>query len=355
MTLGSKERQPIGYVPQGHDLDLPGDRRRFPRYATLRERSFDLVSNWEDHEVLVLSHGADVTRWVQAPPDRRIVVDLADAYLDERHGLRQSVRGLAKWSAGESSRPVLSYRRALERLLKRANAVVCSTEEQAAKIAPYNGNVHSILDLHGEFDFLSPKSRSSRRLDIVWEGMQPTLPAIRPVLPALQSLARRTELRLHLVTDLYAPRFMNRFVVRRTDEMVRNWGVDIELHCWSVQKLTEVAQQCDVAIVPVDLTDPFTRGKPENRMRIFWRLGLPVVVSASPAHRRAVELAGMDKVVLCSSADDWERALLELSTQTDLRLEIARTGQLAAATKYDDELLLEKWDEVFKSLRLGAK
>ena len=299
LTAAAQGGRLYGYVPYSRDLDRPADRRRFPRYAAIRNLSFDIVSSWEDHEVVILSHRADITRWVHAPADRSIVVDLADAYLDERGGLRQSVRGIAKWVVGESKRPVVSYRRAIERMLERADAVVCSTEEQAANIASYNGNVHSILDLHGELDFLEPRSRESKRLDIVWEGLTTTLPAIRPVLPALRSLARGTRLCLHLVTDLQAPRFMNRFVVRRTGEIVKNWGIDIELHRWSVQTLTEVAQQCDVAIVPVDLTDPFTVGKPENRMRIFWRLGLPVVVSDTPAHRRAVELAGIDEMALC--------------------------------------------------------
>ena len=271
LTAGAQGGRLDGYVPYSHDLDRPADRRRFPRYAAIRNLSFDIVSNWEDHEVLVLSSAADITRWVDAPLDRQIVVDLPDAYLDERRGPRQSIRGLAKWFAGDLSRPVLNHRRAIERMLERANAVVCSTEEQAANIASYNGNVHPIVDLHGEFDFLPPKSGDSRQLDIVWEGLTTTLPAIRLVLPALRSLGERTKLRLHLVTDLQAPRFMNRFVVRRTDEMVKDWGVDIELHHWSIQTLTEVARRCDVAIVPVDLTDPFTRGKPENRMRIFWR------------------------------------------------------------------------------------
>jgi glycosyltransferase involved in cell wall biosynthesis len=252
---------------------------------------------------------------------------------------------------GESSRPALSYRHAIERMLERADAVVCSTEEQATNIALLSGNVHPILDLHGEFDFLAPTTRQSDRFDIVWEGLPMSLAGIRPVLPAIRSLARTSEIRLHLVTDLSGPRYMNRFVIDRTEKVVADWGVDIRLHQWSVQTLTEVARQCDVAIVPIDLTDPLAVGKPENRMRIFWRLGVPVVVSANPSHIRAADLAGLDDRVVCSTIEEWEEALVELSSRPDLRLELASAGQAAARSVYSEESIALRWDRVIDSLQ----
>lgn len=327
------------------------DRRRFPRYASDRGIPFDLVSDWSSHRVVVLSPAADLTKWVHAPPDRLIVFDLPDASLDEMPGPRRALRGIAKWVAGESSRPVLSYRRLIERMLERADAVVCSTEEQAANIGSYNLNVHPILDMHGEFDFFPPRVRDTDQLNVVWEGLPATLQGIRVVLPALRSLSRSIPLRLHLVTDLTGPRYMNRFVFRRTEEVVADWGIDIRLHQWSIRTLTEVAGFCDLAIVPVDLTDWTAVGKPENRMRIFWRLGLPVVVSANPAHIRAAELAGLANRVVCSTAGDWEKTLVELSSRPDLRLEVALAGQATAQAAYSDESLAMRWDRVIESLQ----
>ncbi len=341
----------IGYVPHGPNLDRPMDRRRFPRYAAMRGLSFDVVSGWENHAAIVLTPAADVTHWVNAMPDRRIVVDLPDAFLEERQGPKQAVRGLAKWVGGESRRPVVSYLRALERLLERADAIVCSTDEQATNISRYNRNVHPILDLHGEFEFVPPTTRQSDRFDIVWEGLTATLPAVRQMVPALRALARSRQLRLHLVTDLEAPKYMNRFVVRRTEEMVADWGIDVRLYQWTIEKLTEVAGSCDLAIVPVDLTDPLAVGKPENRMRIFWRLGLPVIVSASPAHIRAADLAGLGDHVVCSTIEEWEEALVELASSPDLRLELASAGQVAARSVYSDESLALRWDRVINSLK----
>ena len=344
------QARPVGYVPYSHDLDRPADRRRFPRYAAIRSLPFNTVSGWQDSQTIVLSTAADITRWVRAPSSCRIVVDLPDAFLDEGRGLKRAVRGLAKWAGGETRHLVINYHKAVERLLERADAVVCSTDEQAARIVRHCHNVHPILDLHGELECLSPTIRTSDQLDIVWEGLTATLPAVRQMLPALRAMASRIDVRLHLVTDLVAPRYMNRFLVSRTEDVVSDWGIEVRLHQWSIDTLTEVARGCDIAIVPVDLADPMALGKPENRMRIFWRLGLPVVASASPANVRAASLAGLEDRVLCTTTDDWRRTLEYLHHRPDDRLAIAQAGQAAALCAYSEESLVQRWDRLFESL-----
>ena len=344
------QAQPVGYVPYSHDLDRPADRRRFPRYAAIRSLPFNTVSGWQDSQTIVLSTAADITRWVRAPSSCRIVVDLPDAFLDECPGWKRTVRGLAKWTGGELRRPVLDYHQSVERLLERADAVVCSTDEQVARIARHCPNVHPILDLHGEIECLQPSIRASDGLDIMWEGLTATLPAVRSVLPAFRAMAGRVDVRLHLVTDVVAPRYMNRFFERRTEDVISDWGVDVRLHQWSLDTLTEVAGSCDIAIVPVDMTDPMAVGKPENRMRVFWRLGLPVVASASPSNVRAASLAGVEDRVVCSTGEEWKQALESLRTHPEDRLRIARAGQDTALNTYSEESLAQRWDRLFESL-----
>ncbi len=128
------------------------------------------------------------------------------------------------------------------------------------------------------------------------------------------------------------------------------WDIDLRLHQWSTDSLADVARHCDVAVVPVDMSDPMAIGKPENRMRIFWRLGIPVVASASPANIRAASSAGLSDRILCSTTSDWERILGELHACPDDRLEIARLGQAAALTAYSEESLAARWDRLFESL-----
>ena len=93
----------VGYVPHGPDLKRPMDRRRFPRYAARRGLQFEIVSDWDDRDIIVLSPSADVTKWANAPAGKSVVVDLPDAFLAERRswsGVRRDHREVSRtdWS-----------------------------------------------------------------------------------------------------------------------------------------------------------------------------------------------------------------------------------------------------------------
>jgi hypothetical protein len=351
MTGGSGVGGRIGYVPLSPDLSVPGDRRRFPAYAEARGIEFDVAMDWEGLDLVVLSSEADIARWVGVPKGTGLILDLPDAFLDERRTARSLTRGLAKWVAGPLSRPVLDHRRAVIRLIQRADAVVCSTPEQADRLGRFTDNAHVVLDLHGEVAPLAPRpATGDSGLEVVWEGQHPTLVAIEQVLPALRRLGTESEVTLSLVTDLRSPRFMNRFAVREVAEVVAGWGIEVRAHEWSASNLRSVAMTADLAIVPVELTDPYTVGKPENRMRIFWRLGLPVVASDTPSHRRAMKLAGLSGHVLCRTTDDWTEALGRYAGDPGLRSVDGELGHVAALGPYGDPAVLAGWDAVFTSL-----
>ncbi|MEC9395207.1 MAG: hypothetical protein VYA89_05100 [Actinomycetota bacterium] len=345
-------RPRIGYVPLHPTMAPPGDRRRFPAFAADRGLDLRVVDGWEGLDVAVLSSEADLVRWERAPSSVQVVLDLPDAFLDEGRNLRSAARGLAKWAAGPLSRPVLSHYRAMCRLIERSDAVVCSTPEQAQNLSRHSDNVHVVLDLHREIEPLAPVVGTSGhdRFDVVWEGLYPTLVAVEPVLPAIRRLGRDREVVLHLVTDPVAHRYMNRFGTIDVAEAVAGWGIRVEVHGWGPEELGRVAAQADLAVVPVDRTDPYTLGTPENRLRIFWRLGLPVLGSESPAHRRACEVAGMPDDVLCVDAADWERSLTRYAGDPAGRLAIAESGHAATLGAYGDEAILSAWDGVFRSL-----
>ena len=47
-----------------------------------------------------------------------------------------------------------------------------------------------------------------------------------------------------------------------------------------------IATGCDLAVIPLPLDRPLERGKPESKLVSFWRMGMPVVTSSTPAYRR---------------------------------------------------------------------
>lgn len=340
----------IGYVPYSSDLLKPGDRRRFPHYARSRGLEFELADPSESYDLVVLSARSDLVRWARCPSSTRLVYDLIDSYLAiPDTDLKARFRGLSKFSIGELSRPVWSYRRAIEEMARRADAVVCSTVEQKAMLQRFCPNVHVILDFHSEFG--SSQKQSYERGEpfrLVWEGLPQNLAGFKDIARVLRSMATDYPLTLHLVTDLHYYAYMDRFWRQSTKKLAEDILGSVVIHEWSPEKLVEVATESDLAVIPLDLTDPLASGKPENKLLLFWRLGVPVVVSATPAHMRVMQAAGLDTA--CVDVEEWEFWLRRLIKDEAERQRGGELGRVYAKTNFDEAALLERWDAVMESL-----
>src|ERR1700760_4907570 len=119
----------VGYAPYSADFTAPGDRRRFVAYANARGLEIELADPARSYDVVVVTAPRDIVAWSRRPRSERVIYDIVDAYLAGPAGPKDLARGVGKFVLRDLSRPVLSYRRAIERMCRRADAVVCGTEE----------------------------------------------------------------------------------------------------------------------------------------------------------------------------------------------------------------------------------
>lgn len=341
----------IGYSAYSADLSKPGDRRRFPHYARCRGIGFELAKVTETYDLVVLSARSDLTHWVDAPASTRIVYDLIDSYLAiPESDFKARLRGLSKYAIGELSRPAWSYRRAIERMARRADAVVCSTVEQKHMLEEFCPNVHVILDFHTEL--AGPRKEdyeSAQPFRLVWEGLPKNLHGFRGIAEILDRVSRDHPLALHLVTDSHFFEYLDRVWRRSSRRLATRIFESSEIHAWSPRTLISVATSSDLAVIPLDLDDPFAAGKPENKLFVFWRLGVPALVSATPAHRRAMDAAGLDLAV--EDPEEWETRLRLLIADEPERRRAGRLGAAYAWAEAGEAPLIEKWDAVLESVR----
>lgn len=349
----SPNRPHAGYAPYTPDFSAPGDRRRFVFYARHRGVPFSCAAPGKPFDVICVSAAADIVAWSRHPPGGgRIVYDLVDSYLAlPRRSPKNYGRGTAKWLARQTSRPVLDWRRAVEAMCRRADAVVCSTDEQREAILRFCDNVHVILDDHAELAH-PPKDRFSigERLNLVWEGLPYTLGALGQLDVPLRAIAARRAMTVHVITDLrfrrYATRFGRRETLKTLESILR---VPVKLYAWDLETMPAIATACDIAILPAAIEDPFSRGKPENRLLLFWRLGLPVIASATPAYERAMLRAGIEGMA-CRTAADWCAALDRLTASEALRRRLSAQGHTLVEREHGSERLAQRWDAVFESV-----
>ena len=342
----------IGYSTLRDQPTGPGDRRRFVRYAQQRGLAWETARPGREYDVVVSSVGGDLSAWVKLPRRTRLVIDMVDSYLS-RPGLdvRAALRGVFKYVAGHTRHLHLDFRRLLMDSLRRADAVICSTEEQAASIRAHSANVHTILDIQSEaVRQVKLDYARGERLQLVWEGMALNLHTFREVAAPLRQFAARHPLTLHLVTDLECPRGSTYLWKRPTRDVVREViGIDdVVLHEWQPERVSQVASASDLALIPIPLGVSFLRGKPENKLLLFWRLGVPALTSRTPAYERVMKRVGLD--LTCETSQDWLRMLERLAGDEGLRRDAGERGRALAELEYGEPVLLAKWDGVFQSL-----
>lgn len=340
----------VGYGPYDKTLRQPGDRRRFVFYAKARGIDFEIADPKKDYDLVYLTARADIARWSRYGGKARVVFELIDSYLAlPRYRPKNMLRGVAKYVARETSSLILDYHKGIEAMARRADAVVCSTEEQRADLEKLCQHVQIILDVQREVERVV-KTDYSRgdTLHVVWEGLVHTLDAFAGVRAALENFGRTDKIAVHLVTDLTYYRYMKRFLKRSTQQLVDRVVPGAQLYQWDEHLLPHIVTACDIALIPLRLDDPFSNGKPENKLLIFWRMAMPTLTSGSPAYRRAMRGAGLD--MTCNNPTEWASALERYGTNEDLRREAGEKGRRFCLEHHSGEKVLQRWDALFDSV-----
>jgi hypothetical protein len=101
-------------------------------------------------------------------------------------------------------------------------------------------------------------------------------------------------------------------------------------------------------MIPIDLTIPMQRLKPENRLLIMWRVGLPCLTSPSPAYTRVSRKAGV--VAACNSSEEWLENFNRFLNDPGFAFNQILAGQNYLRENHNKALLLKKWDLAFDSV-----
>lgn len=344
----------IGYWPLSPTLVSAGDRRRLKFWADARGHTiFTDLSQGVD--VIVASENADFNSKFFAQSRVPVVFDLVDAYLCPLNPMDDLARGIAKRISGQLSGPIKPFSHHVRDFCLNSDAVICSSVEQKEVISSYNHNTHVILDSHEEIPFIDPQnsetSRNSQKR-ILWEGQPATIGGMKIISSALSELSKAFSLSIDFVTDENYFLFLNKYFQKQTHALLsRDLGqiVDlVKLIPWSTENLSKSAKLSTIGVIPIDLSVPMQRLKPENRLLIMWRLGLPCLTSPSPAYVRVSHKAGV--VAACHTTEQWLENLNRLLTDQEFALNEIVIGQNYLHDNHNQTILLKKWDSVFETV-----
>jgi hypothetical protein len=297
----------IGYFPLSDNLSHPGDRRRIAYWA--KKNSHELIINPSSKvDVVVMSERANFGRIMPSFHETPVILDLVDAYLEKENVAKDFIRGFSKIAIGDLRSRPRSFSAIIRDVCVNSHAVICSSPEQLESLKSYNKNIHVILDSHDEFEFRSYENyKHGESSNLLWEGMPFTLDGFRQISEALLKFMDREQLHLNLLTDLKFHKFLGKFRESDTQDLLSKIFFKqvsrINLQQWSIMNLQAASQKAILGVLPVDINNPIQFLKPENRLLIMWRLGLPAVVANTPAYSRVSDAVGIN--IIPKSYDDW--------------------------------------------------
>lgn len=344
----------IGYWPLSQTMKTAGDRRRLVFWATARGHS--IVTDLSQRvDIIVASENSNFNSRFFSKTKTPLIFDLVDAYLSPLNTFDDYARGIAKKVSHQISGGVKPFSRHISDFSERSNAVICSSIEQEEIIKKFNTNIHVILDSHDEFPFMDAKSigatiTSDHR--ILWEGQPATIRGVGKISMVLSKLLQNNSLEFDFVTDEKYFKFLNKYSERDTFKLLKKDLYEIanaiNIVPWTPENLLARAKESTIAMIPIDLAVPMQRLKPENRLLIMWRLGLPCLTSSSPAYKRVSEKAGAN--VVCEDLDVWlENFQRLLNDPIFAQAEVIR-GQNYLLENHNRRILLNKWDKAVESV-----
>jgi hypothetical protein len=347
------KRLKIGYWPLSNGSNSPGDRRRLVFWAN--SRGHEIITDTERKvDVIVATENADFNSQYFKNARVPVVFDLVDAYLSPLNAANDFLRGIAKSVSGQISGGIKPFSEHVKEFCISSNVVICSSIEQEKIISPFNRNTHVILDSHEEIPFLNPqdlRTTDSKEKLILWEGQPATIRGVRAISPTLDKITKTNTLRFEFVTDEYYYKFLGKHIKQSTAVILKRDLNEIEARVniipWSIENLVKSAEKSAIAMIPINLTVPMQELKPENRLLIMWRLGLPCLTSASPAYSRVMSKAGTTGT--CIVDEDWKTNFEKLLNDRSFAYDEVERGQIYLRENHTSSILLNKWDEAIAS------
>jgi|688.fasta_scaffold141327_2 glycosyltransferase involved in cell wall biosynthesis len=337
----------IGYVPYSADLTHPADRRRIKIWSAALKRPLE-TKDFSQVDILVLSSRANYGKFIKNS-NSFIILDLVDGYIGENPPpIKDFLRNILRTWGGSSSFRWLTYTRHLTYACKNADRIIVASPEQRLEVLKYCDDVHVILDDHSELDVSLHQNIGREQKDsLFWEGLPYTFKhfsiASSQIDQFLSDVGGTLEILSKNIFRRWGGIAGRQTLTQNVYKLFPKSKNSVNVHEWEIEKLIELAKECDIGIIPINVEDKFALLKPENKLLSMWILGLPTLVSRTPAYERVLLKAGLGFCLV--SDEDWYEKIQFLRNNDRFRKEILEKANRYLSENHSRDILVEKWSD----------
>jgi glycosyltransferase involved in cell wall biosynthesis len=116
---------------------------------------------------------------------------------------------------------------------------------------------------------------------------------------------------------------------------------------WNLNTVWDNILRCDIAVLPIDLSDPANLVKSNNRLTMFKALGIPVICSPLPLYGSIIKDG--QNGFLARDVEDWTRALIKLK-DAEIRQRIGTTGREEIFSEFGIDTIGKKFLDFFYTI-----
>jgi hypothetical protein len=342
----------IYYDGYSKNLTHVADRRRFGGFLIYNNIEPINKEDLANADIIVLTQASDLSWWLKYKVIKsKIVFDFCDAYLLEPTSLKTIFRGISKFLVRQESYLSLSYKKLIQEILKKVDIVVCASEKQKESVLPYCKNVHIILDFQDkDITHLKDNYRSSNVIDILWEGLPSSLLALKKYRQLFIHLNKTHKVCYHFITDMEIPILRGVFRISAWKKLKRLLPIkdNISLYQWNSKMFSKIATACDFAIIPINTSNCFQNAKAANKLHLLWRMGIPVISSATPSYIKSMQESGQS--LYCKDMNEWIQKIELLVTDHSFREMAGKSGREFVNIHHSERVESNRW-----SIALGFK
>jgi glycosyltransferase involved in cell wall biosynthesis len=354
----------ISYVPFSYNNINPGyDLRNIILYSKLKKIKIEKI-NLENHnksDIIVLPPTFDPTNLEFIKNNNaKIIYQLVDNYLSQDTlSFKNIFRGPVNYLSGQSKKITFNFKSNQKKLCQLVDAVICSSQEQKQEIIKYNKNCHIFFE--GNFHISNSKIEKKFKKNIiklVWEGRSENLINLRLFKPVFDRLIDIYNIELHIVSDLSYP-LLNRINFSSIKLIKNIFGSlyqenttqkksYIFFHQWNKDIVSNILKSCDLAIVPLDISNKFLFGKSMNKVILMWKNNLPVVSSNIDSYQKLSN--EINHPFCCSNTNEWVDTISKLIENDDFREIYIKKIKDFITINYSKEKFVKQWDDIFNSV-----
>jgi hypothetical protein len=347
----------IGCLPNSPDYKHPQDRRRYIPYFQAKGIEYETADYNRDYDVLYVSLSADLNKWcdykdkqLRKGKEVKVIFDLSDFYLVGGR-LKDGLRSIFHYFSGRTKTLKSSYRNSVLKMIDNTDVLICGSLEQKLQLSDYHSRVVVVRDYFGNETSLVKSKYSlvkEGELNIVWEGLSHGNLQLFNMLRDIVKGVNDIKVRVHFITDSEYCSLGGKHLCKPTFSVLKKVfsGTDISFYHydWNTITFSSVATSCDLALIPIS-NDPIMQQKPENKLLLFWSLGIPVIATNTKSYSRVMNSINEDYV--CDSLEDWQRKITIFTSSQK-----SRENYMLAASKYVSEqcsieAIVKTYEDIF--------